>query len=137
MREKPLMPWSYEIDPARRLIRTTLAGTFSAAEADALYLALRNDPAFDPTFSELMDATQADGSGISTGKVRQSANRNLFTGASRRAILVSNDLSFGLARLYSTHVDINGGPLVNVFRKREEALRWLGLTSEPSASTSR
>jgi len=127
----------HEIDPARKLIQTTVTGVITPAEADAFYRALRADPAFDPTFSELMDTTQADSSQMSSGKIRDSANRSPYVGTSRRAILVGSNLAFGLARLYSTHVDINGGPLVNVFRKREEALRWLGLTSEPSASNAR
>lgn len=131
------MPWSYEIDVSRKLIQTTLWGTMTPAEADTLYHALKNDPAFDPTFSELMDTTKVDSSQMSTSKVRESAKRSPYVGASKRAILVGSDLAFGLARVYSTYVDINGGPLVNVFRKREEALRWLGVSGEPSASGAR
>jgi hypothetical protein len=131
------MPWSYQIDVARKLVYTTVTGAITPAEANAFFETIRNDPAFDPHFSELLDVSNSDGSQFSTAKVRESANRSLYVSPSRRAILVGDDLSFGLGRLYGTHVDLNGGPIVNVFRKREEALRWLGVSGEPSASGAR
>ena len=52
---------------------------------------------------------------------------------SRFAIVAPRDFEFGLGRMYEAHreQDSRSTKRVGVFRTREEALAWLGLTREP------
>jgi hypothetical protein len=51
--------------------------------------------------------------------------RNIFSPESRRAIVVKNDVQFGLARLFETHRELAGETGIRVFRNLEEALEWV------------
>lgn len=130
------MPWSYDIDSERRFIQTRFFGVITLEDAESFYRASKADPRFDPMFAELIDLTDADSTQFPTGKIRERADAAPKITA-RRAIVVSNDLAFGLARMYSTYVDINGGALVNVFRDRAEAMSWLEVPDKSPAHAQR
>ena len=54
----------------------------------------------------------------------------------RRAIVVKNDLEFGLARMFQTHRELAGETGIRVFRTLEEGLEWVfpvaGVSEEPN-----
>lgn len=59
---------------------------------------------------------------------------------SKLAIIATNDLHFGLARMYQTKREMaaQGTKTVRVFRAREDALQWLGVSIEtPSVTLSK
>ncbi|HEU5079526.1 MAG TPA: hypothetical protein VFT72_09940 [Opitutaceae bacterium] len=121
------MPCSYEIDSARGLVLVRLAGKFTYADVSALSETLKNDPRFDPSFSELVDVTESESAGMPVDRLRELAQHSIYSPQSRRAVLVKRELNFGLARVYGAYLEINGAAGVNVFRDRDEAMRWLGL----------
>jgi hypothetical protein len=53
--------------------------------------------------------------------------------STRLAIVAPEDLYFALGRMYQAYRELNSSSTrkVEVFRNRESALRWLGISAEP------
>ena len=83
------------------------------------------DPDFSPKFSQLMDLTHVTGVALNAEDIRQLAKTNVFSPESRRAILVDNDLKFGLARMFEMFRDFHGEKGIRVFRNLDDALAWV------------
>jgi len=120
------MPASYSIDPERRLIMTRVWDTVTNDEVDRHNEALRSDPLFDPTYRQLADMSDVTLNMVTADNVQETAHDQYFAPGTRRALLVSNDATFGLCRMYATYAE-SVGQLVNVFRERKAAEAWLGL----------
>ena len=125
------MPAFYKIDKERRLVMTTIYGVVTLADGLAQQEKLCNDPDFDPSFSQLMDYTHAVKFDFSTEDVRTFAQHSVFSPNSRRAILVSGDLAFGLARMFEVLRESFGEKGIRVFRNLEEALDWVLAENSP------
>jgi hypothetical protein len=121
------MPWDLTIDLSQRVVRVRVHGTLCDRDLLVGDEMLRNDPAFDPEFAQLIDMRDADGSEVSAAGVQALANRPpLFKPSSRRAIVVPTDLGFGMARMFELLREGKSGE-VRVFRDLDEAKRWLDL----------
>jgi len=120
------MPASYSIDPERRLITTRVWDTVTNDEVDRHNEALRSDPLFNPTYRQLADMSDVTLNMVTADNVQETAHDQYFAPGTRRALLVSNDATFGLCRMYATYAE-SVGQLVNVFRERKAAEAWLGL----------
>jgi hypothetical protein len=124
------MAWSYRIDPARRVVFSVFEGTVTDEELPAYAAALRADPDFEPSFSQLADTrgvVRLDVSGAAVGLL---VGVNPYGAGSRTAVVVSSDLAFGMARMYQIRRS-SAPDEVEVFRDVNEARRWLGLDEEP------
>ena len=119
------MPARYEIDKERRLVITTATGVLVVADALAHQENLRKDPQFDPTFSQLMDLTQVMEYKIGLDDMLSLTQRRIFAPESRRAIVVPDDLSYGLARMFEMLRENAGEFGIRIFRNRAEALDWV------------
>jgi hypothetical protein len=119
------MPTFYKIDKERRLVMSTYSGVLTAADALGHQKNLLDDPDFDPSFSQLFDVTHVTDVRLTTEDVRRLAQRTVFSPDSRRAILVSNDLQFGLSRMFGVFRENMGEKGIRVFRNLEEALEWV------------
>jgi hypothetical protein len=119
------MPFFYKIDKPRRLVMSTAAGVLTKAEVLSLQDQLRKDPDFDPTFSQLSDLTHVSGMDITGADMRELAARTAFSPKSRRAVIASNDLAYGLARMFEQFRETKGDQGIRVFRKLEDALDWV------------
>ena len=119
------MPASYEIDRERRLVISTATGPFLMADGLAHQERLRIDPDFDPGFSQLMDLTAVTEYEIGVAEIQVLAQRGLFSSVSRRAIVVQNDLGYGLARMFEMFRENAGELGIRVFRDRQKALEWV------------
>ena len=86
---------------------------------------LVRDKDFDPSFSQLMDFLQVTKIDFTPGEVRALARANVFSPASRRAILVKDSLAFGFARIFQTHRELKGESGMRIFRELDEAVEWL------------
>lgn len=86
---------------------------------------LVKDADFDPSFSQLSDFLQVTRVEVTPDDVRVFAEKGVFSPSSRRAILVKDDLAFGLARIFQTHRELRGEPGIRVFRQLDAALTWL------------
>ena len=86
---------------------------------------ITKDPDFDPDFSQLVDFSQVTGVKFGPADVREFAERNIYSPKARRAILVKDNLQFGLARMFEIHRELNGETGIRVFRAYDEALDWV------------
>lgn len=119
------MPISYAIDPKLDLVHVRWVGVVSYESALAHHQALADDPDFHPAMRQFTDASRAM-LPYNSGKVRALALRSPFGEGSRRAVVVSTDAIFGASRMYAAQVP--AGELY-VFRNREDALDWLGVST--------
>ena len=86
---------------------------------------LRADPEFDPEYAELLDATQADVTQISTGAIRtQTEKTPLYSSKSRRAVVVPTELGYGMARMFELLLGGGAGE-VRVFYSLKDAEAWV------------
>ena len=128
----PPMAAFYKIDRENRLVMTTAYGTVTLADALAHQEKIRRDPDFDPSFSQLLDVTHVTKLEITSENVRLLAQSSSFSQTSRRALLVSNDAAYGLARMFEILRESAGDTGIEVFRSLDEALEWV-LTRRASA----
>jgi hypothetical protein len=118
------MPATYEIDLARRLVVSRGWGVLEDADLATAQAALRADPRFDAHFRQIFDVTAVTEVRV-TGEALISLSRaSAFAVDARRAVVVSGDLAFGMARMYGLASD-RGESFFQIFRDEESALRWL------------
>jgi hypothetical protein len=87
---------------------------------------LRNDPAFSPEYSQLIDLTRVTSIPMDVEQVRQIAHRKVFGSGSFRAFVGSSLVAYGLLRMLQTFREVTGGEeQVAVFHDLPTALRWL------------
>jgi hypothetical protein len=115
----------YEIDRQRRLVLSSGTGVLTKEDILGHMDRLSKDPDFDPDFSQLTDFTQITALEIEPEDVRQLAQRKIFSPHSRRALLVKDDLQYGLARMFEIYRELNGETGIRVFRNLDEALEWI------------
>jgi len=115
----------YTIDKERRLVLSSGDGVLTKEDIWGHMDRLSNDPDFNPEFSQVMDFRQITALEVEPEDVRQLAQRNIFSPRSRRAILVKDDLQFGLARMFEIHRELKGETGIRVFRTFDEAMDWI------------
>jgi hypothetical protein len=119
------MPFFYKIDKQRRLVMSTAAGVLSKAEVLGHQDQLLKDPDFDPSFSQLSDLTHVTGFEVTQADMRELTERTVFSPESRRAVIVSTDLAYGMSRMFGIFRESKGERGIRVFRKLEDALDWV------------
>ena len=119
------MPAFYKIDKGRGLVLSSASGVFSLADALGHQQRLLKDPDFDPSYSQIADFTHCTQFDLSGDDVRTMAERTVFSPSSRRAILVPNDLAYGLGRMFEMLRENEGEKGIRVFRALDEALDWV------------
>lgn len=119
------MPSYFKIDRERRLVMSTFSGVFTLADGLSHQEKLLRDPDFASSFSQLLDCTHVTKIELEPEDVRTLAQKAIFSSNSRRAILVSSDLAFGLARMFVMFRESLGEKGVRVFHDLEEALYWV------------
>lgn len=134
MRVESVSPISavYKIDKVRRLVLSSGTGSLTKEDILGHMDRLSKDPDFDPKFSQLADFTQITKMELKPEDIRQLAQVDLFSPLSRRAMLVKDDLQFGLIRMFEIHRDLNGETGIRVFRNFDEAMAWIAMR-EPAS----
>lgn len=120
------MSCSYSIDLARSLVLSRGWGVLTDGELLAHVRALTIDPRFVPNFHQLADLRDVADVEVTPPTVKEMARLNPYGNGSRRAVVVTSDLLFGMARMYQILRDEPGDEL-EIFRKMDDALRWLGV----------
>jgi hypothetical protein len=115
----------YKIDKERKLVLSSGTGVLTREDILGHMERLSNDPDFDPDFSQLADFRQITEVEFGPEDVRQFAERNIYSSRARRAIVVKDDLQFGLARMFEIHRELNGETGIRVFRSFEDAMDWI------------
>lgn len=119
------MPTFYKIDKERRFVLSTASGVFTLADAVAHQQKLFKDPDFDPSFSQIADFTQVTRLALSADEIRRFAQTSIYSSRSRRALVMPNEMSFGLGRMYEILRDLAGQGGIRVFHTVEEAVDWV------------
>jgi len=108
-------------------------GTLTDEELAENSRTLRDDPRFQPDFSQLADLRGVTLLTATRTGIRYLAQINPFGAGARRAIVVGSEVAFGMARMYDlTRADALDE--VEVFRDLPDALDWLGLLAVPEAA---
>jgi len=118
------MPAFFEIEKDHRLVITSASGVVTMAEALAHNQKLRKDPDFDPSFSQLIDLSNVTKIELNREDILTLAQDPILSDNSRRAILATGDLTFGLARMFEMFRESKGKETIRVFRNRDEARAW-------------
>jgi hypothetical protein len=119
------MPVFYEIDKEERMVVVTATGVCTLADVLRFREHLQADSNFDPSFSQLVDATAMTRAEVSPEQVRFLAEQSPFFGTARRALVAGSDIAFGLLRVYEIIRGLRGDTQVQVFRNRAAAMQWL------------
>jgi hypothetical protein len=126
------MPGMYTVDPERRLVLSRGWGVVTGEELLGHARTLAADPRFESSFRQLADLRDVTGLDFGLPTVREIARINPFGTGARRAIIIGNDLAYGVIQMYQMLRDRTTQE-VFVFRELEPALEWLGLSADVDA----
>jgi len=122
------MPACYKIDKERRLVMSTAYGVVTPKDILDHQEKLLADPDFGNTFSQVADFTRMARLEISAADVRTIAARNVFGPEARRAIVVPDEVSFALARMFEILRAAKGEEGIRVVGTVEEGFGWIFAT---------
>ena len=123
------MSCEYRIDSLRRLVITTASGNVSLEEIAAHQRRLENDPEFSPAFDQLLDCRSATNINVTAEDAREIAERKLFSPSSKRALVASIPVVFGIGRMLQAYNELSpNGSVPAVFYDMKLALQWLQRT---------
>jgi len=121
------MPVTYQIDHARRLIRTRCVGAVTLPEVLGHFHTLQNDPQCPEKLDVLLDLSEitslpdSDQLRAVTHKIESVRPRVRFGAC---AIVAGEDPSFGIARTFAVFAEWQFR-VKNVFRTHADAEQWL------------
>ena len=125
------MPITYHIDKALGTIHTRCSGDLKFDEVMDHFRALRQDPDCPERLDVLLDVTgctsspqsdQLRSAGAAVGKIREKVRFDAC------AIIVSDDLWFGMARMFLAFAE-GHFRVSQVFRNLDEGKKWLASVS--------
>ena len=126
------MPASFTIDEKQRLVRSRAWGVLVDQDLRSNQQALRNDSRFDPTFRQVYDFTGVTDVQLTQAGIQSLAYNPLFVPTARRAVVVSSDVAYGMARMYAL-ISNRDERAFRIFRDLDSAQRWIELdTDDPS-----
>jgi hypothetical protein len=122
-------PIEHTLYPEYRVAVTVWSGLVSDGDLIPGYRDLYTHPSWVPGFHELADLRRGDLSAVTSRGLLELAEfveTSLagFDGTFRTAVLVSENLPFGMARMYSAFAE-ESPEAVQVFRELAPALSWL------------
>lgn len=127
------MPTKLKIDRAAGVVYSTLYGELRPPDLVRHIAEIREHPDFNPFFSELVDATQVTSLDLPSGDIQRFAMQDSpFEPSAQRVLVASEDLVFGLARMFQTFGS-DRRPNFAVVRTLAEAHQFLGLNDASAA----
>jgi hypothetical protein len=120
------MGMSYKIDQERRLVITRGWGELTTHELADVMSQILLDPRFDPSYRSLGDLRDVTSIAVDTLATAQTATSPLFADGTRRAIVATSDVAYGMARMFAAYSERTGHQ-VCVFRDMASAEAWLEL----------
>jgi hypothetical protein len=122
------MPLSYQIDEERNLVLTTGSGILTDDDIIQHNASLLSDPGFEPGMRELSDIRGIDRLEVTTEGVDRMVQHDERHApevkAHRLAIVASQDIVYGMARMYQSLTEQTVAN-VRIFGDIEEARAWL------------
>lgn len=121
------MPCAYIIDLARSLVLSRGWDVVTDRELLAHVHTLTADPRFVRNFRQLADLRDVTDVQITPSCIKEMVRLNPYGAGARRAVVVTNDVVFGMARMYQILSDESPDEL-QIFRKMDDALQWLWIS---------
>jgi hypothetical protein len=118
------MGMCYAFDHAKRMLRSRGWGTLSAADIEEFYSRLLADPAFDPSYRSLGDLREVTEIAVNSTDLAASASLPIFEPGTRRALVASRDVVYGMLRAFASFNE-RMGQTTRIFRDIESAEAWL------------
>jgi hypothetical protein len=116
----------YSVDNRAGLVIVTATGAVTGEEVRALQARARSDPQVDPRLPVLLDYRRVETPSFSADDLRRFAEGTPVHPSARRAIVVAEELAFGLARMFEAFSAIDRpGSNVRVFKDIDAARAWL------------
>lgn len=124
------MPCEYLIDPESRLVISRGTGTFRHRDYLEHLEKMSTDARFQATFNHLVDCRHFEHLDLTADELQALGKLTLFSASSRRAVVVSSLLHFGLARMFAAFRARSHRQETTVFRNMADAAAWLGLPGD-------
>jgi hypothetical protein len=105
-------------------------GVFSNADLRDNCQRIAADVRFEPTLLQLANLDDVTEFTLAPAVIAEIASWSLFDIGTRRAIVASADVAYGLARMFSLHAEYVGQN-VRVFRDEQAAVDWLNSPTVP------
>lgn len=118
------MPATGEIDHDKRIVRSRAWGTLVDADLQGTQQALRDDPRFEATYSQIYDFSEVEDLQITGKGVRGLAQSSPFARDARRAVVVGSDHGYGMARMFALLSDRDSRTF-RIFRDVAAATAWI------------
>lgn len=126
----PAMSLAYTIDANRRLIVVRAAGVLTEGDVTRVREHILRDPAFDPSYDQLFDASNVEDIALSKESMARLADTSILAPAVRRAFVAMTTLQYGMARMFTTMSE-QRNHVTRVFRGLDEAEAWLAGPDAP------
>lgn len=131
------MPCQHAIDPQRCFVLVRANGRVTGADVNAVYRAVLTDPAWQPTFQILWDATEIRSLEVAWEEAEAFRNAAATlsdrVGEGRSAVVARRDLDAMMANNYiifgGRHPRRDPGREVQVFSSISVAIEWLGVSA--------
>ena len=117
------MSAQYRINVEQHLVITEIWGECSDADIENIYRALREDPAFVPTFDQILDLRRAR-SFVAAGWNVCHAGAGVYAPGVRRVVVTKPGYLYGMARMFASGAE-SQGHVVEIFATPHEAETWL------------
>ena len=115
---------AYRIDPNRRMVLVRFGKTLRAQEISNYADSLRNNPLFDPSFSELVDLSKVEKLNLESEEALHLADEvDPFLPASKRAFVVQDAVAAHAARMHMLLRAENEN--IRIFESVDQAEQWL------------
>jgi hypothetical protein len=126
------MPIRIRVDPAARVRHSVLEGTVGDDELVDAYAGVLDDPDFDPTLNDLVDARAVRRVDVTPSGVRRLAaliqQVDRLSLPTKVAVVAADNVAYDMARMYeAVRAGQNAPAEHRVFRDMSDARRWLGL----------
>ena len=115
----------YTIRTDLNLVLLRLTGTLTDFDLLGVKDQLRDDPKFNTEMDEIVDGTGITDHKVTAKAIKQLASAQIFNHTSKRALVGSSDIAFGMARMFEFYSKKLRGSILT-FRNVGEALARIG-----------
>ena len=123
------MEISFLVSPDKSFATVTINGKFDLSKFNVFYKQMVSHPDFSSGMNVIWDVRKADISKISQDEMRtvsgHIAQLTKKRGSGRGALVVSDDISFGVSRMGEMMTEKFVTVAVRVFRNMEDAEKWI------------
>lgn len=127
------MPSEYVIDEKFGLVFSKGFGVFTHHDFAMHMAAMGRDERFKPEFNQIVDCRLISEMKLNADQIKDLAGRTIFSALSKRALLGSSDLQYGMSRMFAAYQEMHGRHNFLVSRDWAETLAWLDLPSDYDA----